>query len=403
MSRTRALVVTPRLPWPLDDGGRIAMWQMLVSVASRFETTLVSMVPAAEANQPLPAELRSLGVRVEIVRHVPPSRLVAAAKGSVGPWPYMLERYRHPGMAGLLRRLAAEERPAFALFNTLHVATYASAIPDVANVLREHNVEADWLERYASSLRHPIVRAYAGQQAKRLRAAEARLCEASDLVLAIQSGEAETLRRMAPRARVEVVPVGVDFSRYAPWAPAEPPIVLLTASFGWPPNAEGARRFLSEGWPLVRAAHPRARLRLVGKEMPEALAAHAREAGAEAVGWVESMAPEFAAASMLVVPLWVGAGMRVKIVEALAAHVPVVSTPQGEAGIDLVPGREVEIAEDCVGLARAVNGLLEDPARARAMAEAGHQRARERFSLESVACRTCELCEQASSARRARS
>ena len=83
---------------------------------------------------------------------------------------------------------------------------------------------------------------------------------------------------------------------------------------------------------------PGARLRLAGKGIPQHLAAEARKAGAEPVGYVDDMASEFARASVLVVPLWVGAGARVKIIEALAARVPVVSTGLGAEGLGLVPG-----------------------------------------------------------------
>jgi glycosyltransferase involved in cell wall biosynthesis len=394
--RERALVVTPRLPWPLDDGGRIGLWQAMWSVAQRFDTTLVTLeVPGESALAP-PPEVERLGIEVVRVPHRVPPLPVALARGTFGRWPFTLARFHSPALGAELRRLVAARSPRFAHVNHLAMATHLDALSGTAVVLREHNVEHIWLARYAEQLRNPLARLYALDQARRMRATEARLCESADLVLAIQDNEAATLRGIAPRARVEVVPIGVEFSRFLPHAPSDPPTVLLVGTFSWPPNVEGARRFLDEGWPRVRARHPGARLRLVGKAMPADLAESARRAGAEPVGYVEDMAVEFAAARALVVPLWAGAGARVKIVEALAAGVPVVSTPLGSEGLGLRPGVHDLEADAAAGLGDAVARMLSDQVLAFDIGRAGRSWAEERFSLERVAARTCALCESAS-------
>src|SRR5439155_24178750 len=132
----------------------------------------------------------------------------------------------------------------------------------------------------------------------------------------------------------------------------------------WPPNPDGGRRFIDRGWPRVRARVPQARLRVVGKAMPESLTEAARDAGAEPVGYVESMAPEFARAAVLVVPLWIGAGARVKIVEAMAARLPVVTTTLGAEGLGLEPGRHAAFADTPEALGDAIADLLQEPGRA---------------------------------------
>jgi len=390
----RALILTPRLPWPLDDGGRIAAWQTVWSASRAYETTLVSLVPEGEESLPIPSAFTEIGVELVRVPHRPPATARAAWSGLVGRWPFTLARYRNAGLADHLSRLVRQTRPAFALVNHLHLATYHDALAPTPMVLREHNVEYLWMARYAERQRHPATRLYASLQARRLRRTEALLCEKASLVLAIQDLETETLRRLAPRARVETLPVGVDLARFPEPAPASPPAVLLVGSFGWPPNVEGALRFLSEGWPRVRAAHPQAELRLVGKHIPKALDAAARLAQARVVGYVESMASEFAAASALVVPLWVGAGARVKIVEALAAGLPVVSTALGAEGLGLAPGTEFLTGETPQELARALSELLASASLRSALSGAGRAKARATWSLEAVAAVQNRYCEE---------
>ncbi len=394
-----ALVVTPRAPWPLDDGGRIGLWQAVCSVALAFDTTLVTLVSPGEESLPVPTEVERLGIHLVRVPHKVPALPVALIRGTFGRWPYTLTRYHSRALEAELRRQVAAIRPRFAYLNHLSMATHADALGDTPVVLREHNVEHVWLARYAETVRNPLVRAFALDQARRMSTVEAALCTRADLVLAIQDPEADVLRRIAPRARVEVVPIGVDFGRFRPHAPESPPVVLMVGTLTWPPNREGARRFLVEGWPRVRARVPGARLRLVGKGLDPELATIARQAGAEPVGYVDDIAPEFAAASAMVVPLWAGAGARVKIVEALAARVPVVSTTLGAEGLGLTPGVHDLEADTPAGLGDAVADLVTDPSRCRAMTDAGHAWAAARFSLQQVARRTQVLC--ASAAERA--
>lgn len=395
MSRLRALVVTPRMPWPLDDGGRIGLWQALWSVSRAAETTLVTLLTPQEMDLPVPEAVKSVCVEVERIAHRPPPMPVAALRGLLGRWPYTIARYRSNALDAVLRRQVAILRPDFAYVNHLSMASHVDALEGIPVVLREHNLEHLWLERYAAGLREPLSRLYATDQARRMRRVEADLCRRCDLVLAMQDLETEALRRLEPRAHVETVPVGVDFNRFSPPAPEQPPVVLLTGAFAWPPNVEGALAFLAGGWPSVRARVSGARLRVVGKDLSPRLAEAARAAGAEPVGYVESMIPEFARATALIVPLWVGAGARVKIVEALAARLAVVSTPLGAEGLGLIPDRHMLEGGTPAELGDALAELLLDPGRAAAMAAAGHEFARDRFSLEVVAERTNILIAEA--------
>src|SRR5262249_21640693 len=174
--------------------------------------------------------------------------------------------------------LVAERRPAFVLVNHLHLYPAVADLTRVPFVLREHNVEFSWMTRYAENQGLTPQGIFARLQALRLRAVEAEACRKAGLVLAIQPHEADLLRRLAAGPRVEELPIGIDYSRFRPPRPVDPPIVLLAGSFAWPPNAEGAIRFLREGWPRIRKEAPSARLRLAGKDPPERLAQEAQRA-----------------------------------------------------------------------------------------------------------------------------
>ncbi len=395
VSGPSALVLASRLPWPLDDGGHLATWQTLWSIAQEFDTTLVAMVPPSALATPVPEAFAKLGVEVVRVAHRPPPMALALVRGAFGRWPYMLARYRNPAFDATVRRLVAERPRELVLVNSLHLTTYLDALGDVPVVLRTQNLEHLWLERFAGRLTNPVARLYVRDQVRRMRRTEAERCARCDLVLAIREGEAEVLRTLAPATRVETLPIALDMDRYLPHAPERPPIVALIASWEWAPNADGGRDFLVRGWPRVRERMPEARLRLVGKNIPADFAKRARQAGAEVIGYVDDMAVEFARAAVLVVPLWMGSGIRVKIVEALAAGVPVVTTSIGAEGLELKEGVHAAFAETPESLGDAVVESLRDPDRAQAMADAGSAWVRARHSLAAVTARTLQLCAEA--------
>lgn len=208
--RDRAVVITPRLPWPLDDGGRIAMWQTIWSVAQEFEVTLIPLISEGDDAVPEPKEISELGIEVIRVFHRFPATPVAALRGLFGRWPYTLARYHNHDLAAKLQAIARDRRPLFFLVNHLHMAPYIEFLGNVPMVLRQHNIESRWMARYAEGLPQGPRRWYAQLQARRLRTAEQELCSRAALVLSIQDEETAELRRLAPDAAVATLPAGVD-------------------------------------------------------------------------------------------------------------------------------------------------------------------------------------------------
>jgi glycosyltransferase involved in cell wall biosynthesis len=384
VGRRAAIILTPRLPWPLDDGGRIAAWQTVWAAAQSYDVTLLSFVPAGTEREPVPRAFGDLGVTVGRIAFRPPHGAKAAVRGLFGRWPYTVARYQDSSFEAALRERVAVLTPAFVMANNLHMAPYQASAGGVPFVLREQNVEHVFLRRFAAARGLTPIGLYARAQAGRLQRAEAELCRSAALTLAIQEGEAETLRRLAPGARVETLPIGIDFRRFPPRQPAARPVLLLPGAFGWAPNTDGALRFLAEGWPRLRARLPEATLRIVGKDAPPRLREAARRSGAELVPSVPSMPEEYARATALVVPLWYGGGSRVKIVEGLAAGIPVVSTSIGAEGLGLTGGVHYAEGETAAELADRAAEVLRDRELGERLAQEGRSFAEARWSLEAV-------------------
>jgi glycosyltransferase involved in cell wall biosynthesis len=167
---------------------------------------------------------------------------------------------------------------------------------------------------------------------------------------------ADSVRAEAPHAEVHVVPLCLDPEHYQPAALADPPVLGLVGTGWWPPTAAAMRRLVTRTWPLIRAQRPSARLLVAGRGT-EALGLPPTP-GVEVLGPVPSGAAFLRGLSALVYPLERGSGMKVKVLEALASGVPVVTTAAGAEGID--GGDGVLLAESDPELARAAVALLDD-------------------------------------------
>ncbi len=181
---------------------------------------------------------------------------------------------------------------------------------------------------------------------------------------------ADGVREAWPGAQVEVAPLSLDPAHYLPRAPLRAPVAGLIGFGWWPPTANAVERLLRRVWPIVLRSRPDARLVLAGAGMEPAEFAHLpHPAGVEWRGRVPSATDLLRELGVLLYPLTRGSGMKVKVLEALALGIPVVTTPSGAEGI--APGSGVTIERDDEALATATVKLLEDPeARSAAGAEA---------------------------------
>ncbi|MEI2689486.1 MAG: glycosyltransferase family 4 protein [Anaerolineae bacterium] len=167
------------------------------------------------------------------------------------------------------------------------------------------------------------------------------------------------LGRRCPGLPVEVVPNGVDVTYFIPQPAArDNKSVVYVGHYGYPPNADAAQYFVQAIWPLIRSRIPEAQFIAVGMQPPAGLAGHP---GVTVTGAVPDVRPYLADAAVVVAPLRVGGGTRIKIVEALAAGKAVVSTTLGAEGLDVVAGRDLLLADEPQTFAAAVADLLANP------------------------------------------
>src|SRR5207237_3894426 len=169
--------------------------------------------------------------------------------------------------------------------------------------------------------------------------------------VAVSPTDAQLMRERFGAKRVEVVDNGVDTSYFRPTdGKREPHTVLFLGSLDWRPNQDGVQQLLDSIFPQVRAQDPATKLLVVGRNPPEWLRDRVKTCpGVELHGSVPDVRPFMARAGVLAVPLRIGGGSRLKILEALASGLPVISTRIGAEGLDLAAGRHLDVVEDCDG------------------------------------------------------
>ena len=377
--------VLSRAPHPTRDGLAIRNHALLSALAGEFRVRAFALVdPDPDrryAAEPPP------GVELESVPQTPRGRRRAAAfAGSVlGGGAYSARLYRS---ALLERRIAAavlEERPAWVLAHSYHVAP--AALSTGAPVWIDfHNLDSEIWRRVAETAGSPARRAFARLQAPRVARLESELAAAASGISCVSERDAGAIRVLGARAVPIVAPNGVDLERYA-MRPAQPEgqVVFFVGDLSWPPNSEAVRWLRDRVWPELVRRRPEARAEILGRGAPRDLApSEAAPNGFVLLGEGGDTRPHWARAAVAVVPLLAGGGTRLKILEAAASGVPVVATPVGAEGIELEAETEILLRSDPAQFAGAVASLLADPAAARRQAEAARARVAARYGWAAI-------------------
>jgi glycosyltransferase involved in cell wall biosynthesis len=256
-----------------------------------------------------------------------------------------------------------------------------------AVVVDSHDVGYDLARQVARSAAAAGQRLHATLNWRKLKREELAAYTNADGVCVCSAADQRRLAADAPSATTVVIPNAADVERLQP-RPTDPVpdgrTVLFFGLLSTVPNVDGVTFFLREIWPRVVEARPDARFAIVGADAAPAITAHAGP-GVTVVGPVDDLRPHLASAAVVVVPLRLGSGTRLKIVEAWAMARPVVSTALGAEGLEAAHGRHLLIADDPAAFARAVVRVLDEPALAADLGRAGRALAAERYSWRGAA------------------
>ncbi|MEO0278761.1 MAG: glycosyltransferase family 4 protein, partial [candidate division WOR-3 bacterium] len=234
-------------------------------------------------------------------------------------------------------------------------------------------------------------RMYGFIEVQRLAFWERKIARLADLVLLVSPVDALALAKMAPEARISVIPNGVDTSYFQPLPCCERPVLTFWGNLRYVPNVDGVRWFCQEILPEIRKVIPDVELMIIGKDPSQEVIALSACPGVQVVGPVPDLRPYLAQTAVAVIPLRFGTGVRNKILEAFASARAVVSTSVGCEGLEVEPGVHLEVADEPEIFARKVIGLLQNPERRNQLAFSARILVEKNYTWEAVGERLREV------------
>jgi glycosyltransferase involved in cell wall biosynthesis len=312
--------------------------------------------------------------------------------GVAYPKPFSVLAQRNARLHARLRELCqGPDRPDVVHIDTIALAPYAADCVGVPCVLTHHNVESQLMRRRGEHERGLAARVYVGLQASRLERYEAEICHRFPVNVMVSDADAGTLAGISPGSRTAVVPNGVDTSYFTPRDDRQTPTVVFTGGMNMFANRDAVEWFVDDVWPEVLRQVPQARFVAIGQR-PSAkiLAAAEAHASIEAPGHVPDVRPWVGPAAVYVVPMRVGGGTRLKVLDAMAQGKAMVATRLGAEGIEAEDGRHLLLADSAADFAARVVELLRDPARRLTLGTAARQRVEERYAWPVISRRLVE-------------
>jgi glycosyltransferase involved in cell wall biosynthesis len=372
--KPRVLVVSPFLPYPLSHGGAVRIWNLSRALADRVDFILAAVREKDERVEY--GKLREVFREVRVVD-------IDERLSEDRSLPGQVRGHQSRAMRALIASIVREWRPDLLQVEYTHMAHFRDAAPGVPAILVEHDLTFTLYRQLADARPSPESEA----EHDRWREYERRWLKAYDGVWTVSETDRAAAVRASgrPDARTFNVPNGVDVERFRPEPDGPAQEILYVGSFRHLPNIIGFEKLEREIMPRVWRQFPDARLRVVaGPRHKDYWTPRQVDARIEIHGFVEDLRPMYAGAAVAAVPLEVSAGTNIKVLEAMACGKPVVSTPIGCAGLDLIDGVDAVVRADPDGFAAAICELLSDSAARDRIGSRARRTAEDRFSWTAI-------------------
>jgi glycosyltransferase involved in cell wall biosynthesis len=414
----RILVLTPQFPYPPHQGTTLRNYNLVAGLAARHRVHLLSFGdPDAAVGSPLDDLCQS----VEVIPPPPPRSLPRRlASLFLTLQPDMALRLPSPAFHAALATYLTRDSFNVVQVEGIEMGPYLLQVAESRPqgqppllVFDDHNAEYILQQRaWETDLNQPrrwVAAAYSLAQWRKLRRYERHLLRATDRVVAVSEVDAEALRRLVPGLVVTIVPNGVDVNYFRPlppeffvspeeaasdeawemglglWAAGQGIWdIVFTGKMDFRPNVDAVLWFTQEVLPQVRREVPEAHFWVVGQKPHPRLDPLRNHPAVTLTGWVEDVRPYTLQAAVCAIPLRIGGGTRLKVLEAMAMGKAIVSTSLGCEGFDLVPGQELLIADTPTEFASAILRLFRDPALRDRLGRAARRFAASRYEWRTI-------------------
>lgn len=380
------------LPYPPDSGVAIRTYNVMRLLSRNYDVTALCFyrVKHGQVSRDLEACVRGLSSLARVRAFAIPqehSRLRLLwdhSRSVLTRRVYTDYAYESEEFAAAVRTEVATGDYALVHVDSLDLAPYLRLLGDLPVVCVHHNVESALLRRRAGVAKSAVLKRYLAFQADLMERAEREWCPRVSLNVVVSPDDAKGIAAIAPTARVELVPNGVDIDTYQPGAVTDPLGVVFVGGTTWFPNRDALEFFAQDILPILRARVPGVHVTWAGRSTAAERTVFREKYGIELTGYLDDIRPTVAAAACYIVPLRVGGGTRLKILDAWSMGKAIVSTAVGCEGLETVDGDNILVRDDPEGFADAIARVLLDPALRERLGRAGRAGVEARYSWDVI-------------------
>jgi glycosyltransferase involved in cell wall biosynthesis len=383
------LLVSLTVPVPATNGHKMRTWSLIRALAAQgHKTTVLCFASRRESTDDL-SDLYRVCESVELV----PLETESLSSSSVlhrlykvfHPVPYGVLRFCSKQMRRRIAYHINSNRPDLVVAETAYSMINIPAAISVPVAIDHHNIESLILKRYCNVERRFFPRLYAALEYVKMLAWDKKVCRNADLQFACSLVDREQVLSLCSTANCAVIPNTVELNEYSPTPPVQEPTLLYVGGLDWLPNRDAIEFFVQEIFPSICKEVEGVRFVVAGRNPPAEFERRIRRVkGVELVANARDIRDVFSRAAVFVVPLRIGSGTRLKILEAAAMGKAIVSTSLGAEGLLFSHGKEILVADQPKAFSRGVIDLLNDPAKRAAIGLAARRKLEEAYGFSAL-------------------
>lgn len=399
----KILFLISQLPYPLDTGAKIRSFNLIKNLSDKHDITLVAF--GGKSGK----EIEGYCKQIIMIPRIKENACLAVVKNLFSKYPYSVDKYYSKEMEQKITELTTSNTIHPTQYDLIHcdslqVSKNVLNINVIPKLLTEHNIESQILKRAAQAERNLLKKLYLYYQYLKLRRYEIFACKLFNRVITVSEEDKSFLAKFIDKDKISIVPNGVDIEYFKPQTTNRKPLtegaLVFTGSMDWLPNIDAMKYFCKDILPLIWKRERDLKLYIVGRNAPkDIIALVEKDERIIVTGSVEDVRPYTKKAKVFVVPLRIGGGTRLKILEAMAMGKPVVSTSIGCEGLEVMNKKNIIIADSPDKFAGQVMTLLNNKMMGEDIGRQGRQLVEEKYSWSIISTLLGEAWGQAVKAR----
>lgn len=363
--RKKILFISARLPFPPTEGHQIRTFGILKQLQKNNDIHLLSVLRPNE-EVPKNNELSDLCSSIEgvKVRLSFSSNITALIKSAIKNLPIVVTKYINSELEKTFQQVIKDVQPDIVHFDLLHLVQLSKYVPaETTIVLNQHNVESDLVFQRAKNTQNIILKMILNRDAKLLRAFEENAVRLVSVTLSCSDADRNSLLSMGAN-QVHTIPNGVDTKVLTPGLGMNNEHFVFLGGMGWYPNKQGMEWFINKVMPILILSNDTIQIDIIGNPNPILNVPEVYEKNINIIGFVDDFKPLVRNSLAMIVPLTVGSGTRLKVLEGMSLGKSIVSTKKGAQGIELDDGIDILFADKEEEFSKVMLDLIENKERA---------------------------------------